>query len=146
MHTDRGSSPSYDRAVKRWAFAGALAAALAGCSGGDGDGAGGGTGGSGGSPVDDDFCFDPDDPRVHYLHEDASQCAGVEVTCAEDQSGFDNACGCGCVDKGDPLCPPVGDPAVSWISHDPSECDAEPQCPLGDTPFSNSCGCGCIQH
>jgi len=101
-----------------------------------------------GSDVDtDDLCPDPDDPRVHYLSTDPNQCFGVKLECTTEQNGFQNGCGCGCIDKdeGDPLCPPVNDPSVDWVSHDPADCDpTPPSCDLGQFGFSNSCGCGCM--
>lgn len=93
-----------------------------------------------------DLCPPADHPEVHYVSMDPSACAERTLECTEDQTGFDNACGCGCVDKGDPICPDFFDPNVTWESHDPDECDGEPRCRLGDTPFSNSCGCGCISY
>ena len=93
----------------------------------------------------DDLCPDPDDPRVHYRSENPNDCIGITVECTADQNGFRNACGCGCIDKGDPLCPPVTDPSVEWVSMDPSECAPEPpECELGQFGFSNECGCGCM--
>jgi hypothetical protein len=90
------------------------------------------------------FCPDPEDPRVTYREDDPARCAQITLSCTEDQNGFDNACGCGCIEKGDPLCPPVDDPAVTWVSRDPAECTREPPiCPMGENPFSSSCGCGC---
>ncbi len=105
-------------------------------------GAAGGTGGVGGNT----FCPDPDHARVHYVSADPSECAGIDLICDAEQYGFDNACGCGCIDKGDPLCPTPVDPAIKWISMDPATCPSvSPSCALGETPFNNSCGCGCIQ-
>jgi hypothetical protein len=92
------------------------------------------------------LCPPADHPRVHYLGMDASECVDVELDCTSEQTGFNNACGCGCVDKGDAICPDLFDPAIMWVSHDPAECDGPPPCQLGDTPFDNSCGCGCITH
>jgi hypothetical protein len=104
--------------------------------------------GAAGAPYEpDDFCPDPDNPRVHYLDQDASACQDVELQCSAEQYGFQNSCGCGCIDKGDPLCPEVTDPAITWHSQDPAECGAEaPECPLGEVGFSNTCGCGCLQR
>ena len=93
-------------------------------------------------------CPDPNDPWVHYVNADPSRCIPPEqLPCTADQYGFHNACGCGCIDKGDGgMCPTVVDPAVRFISRNPAECAGLPVCELGETPFSNSCGCGCIQH
>jgi hypothetical protein len=92
-----------------------------------------------------ELCPDPQHPRVHYESADTAVCAATELRCTEAQNGFDNACGCGCIDKGDPLCPVVVDPNITWWSRDPAQCpDAGlPACPLNDIAFSNSCGCGC---
>jgi hypothetical protein len=94
-----------------------------------------------------DFCPDPEHPSVHYLSQDPAACTGVVLDCTIDQNGFQNACGCGCIDKGSPLCPAPDDPEITWISADPAECAPEPPaCPPDETGFSNSCGCGCIRH
>jgi hypothetical protein len=94
----------------------------------------------------DSLCPDPEHPRVHYVNADPNVCRGVTLTCTDEQNGFDNPCGCGCIDKGAALCPVIRDPAVTWVSRDPAECAGPPPCPAGDTPFSNTCGCGCITH
>ncbi len=102
---------------------------------------GGGDSGSG-------LCPDPGNPRVHYTSFDANQCGSIVLDCTVDQNGFQNQCGCGCIDKGDPLCPPIDDPAITWFSRDPAGCPRGlPACPPDDTPFNfESCGCGCIAH
>jgi hypothetical protein len=92
------------------------------------------------------LCPPADHPRVHYASEDPNDCAGIIPECTEEQTGFQNACGCGCIDKGDGICPDVFDPKITWVSHDPDECDGPPPCPLGDTAFHNTCGCGCITY
>jgi hypothetical protein len=99
-----------------------------------------------GGQFEQSYCPPADHPRVHYVSADLAECQTVVLDCTLDQTGFDNTCGCGCIDKGDAICPEVFDPAVTWVSIDPAECDGPPQCALGDTPFSNSCGCGCIRH
>jgi hypothetical protein len=69
------------------------------------------------------------------------------LQCSMDQNGFQNTCGCGCIDKGDPICPAIDDPTITWKSHDPAQCmPGTPQCPLGEIGFNNTCGCGCVQH
>ena len=93
-----------------------------------------------------ELCPDPEHPRVHYVRQDPNACADVELQCSSQQTGFDNQCGCGCLDPGDPLCPPVFDPNIRWISRDPEDCPESVQCPPDDTPFDNSCGCGCTTH
>lgn len=106
---------------------------------------GGGGEGGGGTP----FCLDPGLPCVHYESEDVNACGTIVLGCTIDQNGFQNQCGCGCIDKGDPRCncPILDDPAILWISMDPSQCDpTPPDCAPDDVGFSNSCGCGCIQH
>lgn len=134
MRTDLG---------KRLAWLGPVLA-LAACDGaGTADAGDDGSGGGGGSSVG--LCPDPANPRVHYESADPNACMDVELPCTTDQNGFDNACGCGCIDKGDPICPNVDDPDVSWISQDPAECPAEaPKCDGGRVGFSSSCGCGCL--
>jgi hypothetical protein len=93
-----------------------------------------------------ELCPPADDPRVHYSANDPNACGAIELACTEGQNGFDNACGCGCIDKGDPVCPPVDDPAITWISRDPAQCSKDPPlCPSGQNPFSSTCGCGCSQ-
>lgn len=93
-----------------------------------------------------ELCPSAEDERVHYRDHDPNACDSLTLDCTTDQNGFDNACGCGCIDKGDPLCPPVDDPAITWVSRDPAKCSAEPPiCPSGETPFSTSCGCGCTK-
>ena len=105
----------------------------------------GGVGGAGGGAIEPhDFCPRADEPRVHYLSEDPNACLGVSLECDEGQTGFQNSCGCGCIDKGPALCPAPFDPAITWHGTDPARCPAEPpDCPLGEHGFSNECGCGC---
>src|SRR5262245_52601067 len=129
-----------------------ISASLIAC--GDG-GDGGGGGGDDQPPTEIDptqvdptesdalYCPPPDHPRVHYLSMEHSACSEMVIRCSVDQNGFDNPCGCGCIDKGDAICPGVFDEAITWISIDPADCDSPPDCRLGDTPFDNSCGCGC---
>jgi hypothetical protein len=91
-------------------------------------------------------CPSADDARVHYRDHDPNACADLTLDCTTDQNGFDNACGCGCIDTGDPLCPPVDDPRITWVSRDPAKCEATPPlCPMGETPFTGACGCGCTK-
>ena len=93
-----------------------------------------------------DLCPDPANERVHYRDEDPNACRSIVLDCTTEQNGFDNACGCGCIDKGSPLCPPVEDPAITFISRDPAACGAKlPVCPTGDRPFNTTCGCGCTR-
>jgi len=45
-------------------------------------------------------CPDPSDPRVHYVEgtrEDPARCQTIRFVC-ESQDGFNNECGCGCID------------------------------------------------
>ena len=101
-------------------------------------------GGGGGGPTG---CLDPNDPAVHYQSDDPEVCKQIVLMCDDRQFGFDNACGCGCIDKGELTCPAPTNPDIKWISHDPADCSAEPpSCPLGYVGFSNGCGCGCILH
>jgi len=93
-------------------------------------------------------CPDPSHPRVHYREHDATLCLQIELDCSEEQNGFQNSCGCGCIDKeGAALCPIEDDSNVTWLSRNPEECsDIPPACPLGQIGFTNSCGCGCIER
>lgn len=96
---------------------------------------------------DEDLCPDPDNPRVHYQEQDPGECKGLSLECDESQNGFDNACGCGCIDKGDPLCPNIDDTSITWLSRDIEDCsETAPACPPGSIGFTNSCGCGCIER
>jgi hypothetical protein len=98
-------------------------------------------GAGGDSGIDD--CPDPNNPGVHYRTRDVSQCPVEELMCEDDQFGFHNACGCGCIDQGTLLCDLDPD-TVSFISQDPAECEGvRPACELGQVAFNNSCGCGC---
>ena len=90
------------------------------------------------------FAPSESDPAVHYRSKDPAACDVSALACADEQRGFFNACGCGCVDKGPPTCPAVDDPAVHFISQDPGQCPTDPPCALSQTPFFNSCGCGCV--
>jgi hypothetical protein len=99
-----------------------------------------------------EFCPDPAHPRVHYVNRDPMACRSIVLECRGDdggseagQNGFDNACGCGCIDKGDPLCPVTVSPDITWWSRNPAECPEAgvPSCPLNEIGFSTSCGCGC---
>lgn len=94
------------------------------------------------------YCLDPKDPAVHYESDDPVTCQGVALHCRQGQYGFDNACGCGCVDKGELSCPAIGDERhIRWVGRSAETCGAElPSCQLGELPFKNGCGCGCIQH
>lgn len=133
--------------MSRWAVFALSIALLAGCDSDDApppddvpsQGGGGGAGPS--------HCFNPNDPAVHYQSQDRQYCDQIVLMCEEGQFGFDNACGCGCIDKGALSCDAPTDPAIHWISHDPTQCTPEPPtCPLGQVGFSNGCGCGCIEH
>jgi hypothetical protein len=124
----------------------ACVAGLGGCDGTDSDPTTIEDAGTGDAGLDGpENCPDPTDPRVHYRSADPSMCIGVTLDCTTEQNGFQNACGCGCIDKGDPMCPAPDNPDVTWISHDPDECSPEiPDCPENELGFSNSCGCGCV--
>lgn len=89
-----------------------------------------------------DECPDPADPRVTYTSMDPSFCAAATIFC-ENGEGFNNDCGCGCIDDEDE-CPDPADPRVNYISQDPLFCAAATFfCESGEA-FSNECGCGCI--
>ena len=97
--------------------------------------------------VEETLCPDAENAAVHFVSDNPNECSAIDLVCAEGQHGFNNSCGCGCIDEGGTGCPTPGDPAITWISQDPAECDAvPPECPLDDVGFSNSCGCGCIAH
>lgn len=89
------------------------------------------------------FCPENGAARVHYVSPDPSVCKMKKLDCTLDQYGFDNQCGCGCIDKGAVLCPVVFREGVTYISLDPSKCPTSPVCDFGRYPFSNECGCGC---
>jgi len=91
-------------------------------------------------------CPDPRSPGVHYVSKDLSKCpAAQDFSCATEQNGFYNACGCGCIDKGTSTCTLDPDPRLHFVSHDPNECLANPpQCTVLQQVFDNACGCGCI--
>jgi hypothetical protein len=93
-----------------------------------------------------DDCPDPRVPGVHYESDDISKCpAAQDFGCQEDQNGFYNACGCGCIDKGTNTCSPEPDPRLHFVSRDPATCVSESlHCSVLQQPFSNACGCGCI--
>ena len=80
-------------------------------------------------------------------------CSGsCDCTCPGPE-GYEG-CGCGgcpeqcftfsmCVDIG---CPDEGDPAVSYVSHDPLACAViDFDCFPNAYGFSDECGCGCIE-
>src|SRR5262245_8036623 len=73
----------------------------------------GSTGGAGGGGPS--YCFDPSDPAVHYQSEDRAVCDAMVLECQAGQFGFDNACGCGCVDKDALQCPDPTDPEITWV-------------------------------
>jgi hypothetical protein len=92
-------------------------------------------------------CPRPEDPWVHYISQEPAACDSEAIVCTVDeQYGFNNACGCGCLDKGEAHCPQVDESNVRFYSHDPANCAEPPVCLLGETPFNNDCGCGCINH
>jgi hypothetical protein len=60
-------------------------------------GAAGEAGAAGAGPL---FCPPESDPAVHYKSKSLQGCAASTLVCGEEQRGFSNACGCGCIDKG----------------------------------------------
>lgn len=42
-------------------------------------------------------CPNPDSPQVHYVGS-ATDCLAVFFMCEEAQTGFNDECGCGCID------------------------------------------------
>ena len=94
----------------------------------------------------DELCPNPEWPEVHYVSNDPNACRSAVLDCSLEQNGFDNACGCGCIDKGDAGCPALDDGNIVWVSRNPAECAPEPPaCGLNEIGFSNTCGCGCKQ-
>jgi hypothetical protein len=72
-------------------------------------------------------CPDPRDPSVHYVSQDPNRCAAVRFVCADGQTAFDDACGCGCTDN-------------------PPACRADADCPRGQACVGGACqpaGCFC---
>jgi hypothetical protein len=129
-----------------------LAALLAACGDGSG-GSGPGVADSGGPDGGEDDgaamiigCPDPADDTVHYQSMDPTQCPPEQLMCAPmTQFGFNDACGCGCIDKGPLNCMLDPDPHVHLLSGDPAKCQSlMPKCNFNQMPFSNSCGCGCL--
>ena len=43
-------------------------------------------------------CPDPSDPKVHYISDNPYTCAAADWLCSDDQTSFDDECGCGCID------------------------------------------------
>jgi hypothetical protein len=92
-------------------------------------------------------CPDPGDPMVHYRTTDLSLCPIESLVCTTEQNAFHNACGCGCIDKGDPSCTLPPDAGINFISPDPERCTGlTPACPIGQKHFNNLCGCGCVDE
>jgi hypothetical protein len=91
-------------------------------------------------------CPDPNATGVHYQSKDIAQCpAPQDFSCATNQNGFYNACGCGCIDKGTSTCTVEPDPRLHFVSHDPKACVAQPpKCTVLQQAFDDACGCGCI--
>lgn len=141
VNVTRAESMSVTRAVGAFAMI-----ALVGCSSTNNSPPAAQTPPDAGSDSGVSLCPDPKNPRVHYVSSDPAACRTTPLDCSTAQNGFDNACGCGCIDKGSPLCPPVDDPAITWVSRDPAQCgSALPDCPLGETAFNSTCGCGCVR-
>ncbi|MBX3276339.1 MAG: hypothetical protein KF729_39160 [Sandaracinaceae bacterium] len=92
-------------------------------------------------------CPDPTDPRVHYhgtSAEDPSLCARVDWgACAEGQTLFSDACGCGCIDDAPPGCP---SPEAEGVTYHSCLTTDILDCPDGSVPFADpaGCGCGCV--
>lgn len=120
---------------------GLAALVLAACGGSVTGGGGGEAGGPGGQ------CPDPNDPNVHYASQNPDACALVDLACNEQQTGFNDACGCGCIGPTEPTaCPDPNDPAVTYASTDPESCQViDFACSEGYDYFGGECGCGCIR-
>lgn len=98
-------------------------------------------------------CPDPADPSVHYVadsDENPDVCLLIDFACDADQTPFDDACGCGCIDDDPMECPDPDDPAVHYIgdSHEnPALCGVITfGCEEDQTLFTDECGCGCIDE
>lgn len=132
----------------------AVCALISACGGGKPQRAGGDPGSepaAGGSPEQDsdatpEDCPDPKNEGIHYVAASASECpAPEEFSCAGGQTGFYNACGCGCIDH-DALGCTVNTPNIHFFSRDPADCAEPASCGLNQLAFDNSCGCGCIDQ
>jgi hypothetical protein len=100
-------------------------------------------GGDGGEPLSG--CPDPANMRVHYKSMNPAECPPEQLVCTMTQNGFNNACGCGCIDKGPIECDLPPDPRIHYVSQDPAKCTGvTPKCTFSQMSFNNSCGCGCI--
>ena len=94
----------------------------------------------------DDDCPDPDDEGVEYVGDDPLECMAILFACEDDQTEFNNECGCGCIDD-EPECPDPDDDDVDYYGESVEECAAISfVCPDGEEHFDNECGCGCIDN
>jgi hypothetical protein len=110
-------------------------------------GASGSAGAAGSDAGVDGACPDPTRPGVRYFSNAAGQCRAEQLEgCSTEETGFFNACGCGCYPRilaGE--CPPNLDTEAEFRSRDPGACAVTTfECPLGAISFSNACGCGCL--
>ncbi|MCK6538365.1 MAG: hypothetical protein L6Q84_35785 [Polyangiaceae bacterium] len=70
-------------------------------------------------------CPDPNDPKVKYFAKDPTKCAALDFLCAPGQTGFNDSCGCGCIDgPSAPSCDHVGTGAEGWYVDGTKVCDA----------------------
>lgn len=79
-------------------------------------------------------CLDPDDPAVFYVAESVEECQVIDFSCEAGQEGFDNDCGCGCIQ--------VEDPPESCAT---GECDDGYYCSFSDGVCGEDGGQGTCQ-
>ncbi len=80
----------------------------------------------------------------HYIGDSPEACETIDFDCDDDQSFFENDCGCGCVDDAisTPDCP--DDNRYDYLEDDPDRCELIDFGCAGDQQhFHNECGCGC---
>ena len=85
-------------------------------------------------------------PGVHYVARSPIECAAVDFGCAEGETLFSNACGCGCVGgETDPVCPDPSGEGVQYHGLSERDCAAiDFACSRAEEHFETECGCGCI--
>ena len=59
-----------------------------------------------------DSCPDPTQPSVHYLSQEAAECATILFRCDAGQSPLSDECGCGCIDTGAACCERADEPGT----------------------------------
>lgn len=115
----------------------------------------GGFGGTGTGAGGERTRFDPADPLaegcpprnvvgVRYSDVSPAECVTAVIPCDPGWLRFDASCGCGCATTA-VLCPPAGDPRVSYLARAPATCPGAPSCLPGEVAFNDACGCGCLR-